>query len=161
MLRLIYPVTEYSGRQCWGKAKVYYGKQSQGYYMGSNQERPPGTPAKRCVVLWPSVSATVLLAIFYTMEWWFMYNTDRGLRRKRDFAHALRKKRHERAGINFDASPWYDNLHQYSKNKIHCSCWMCNRRKSSVSAGNNCIRHFSISDQRKIQQLNAEFEEAS
>lgn len=23
---------------------------------------------------------------------------------------------------------WYDNLHQYSKNKIHCSCPMCSAK---------------------------------
>ena len=25
-------------------------------------------------------------------------------------------------------SGWYDNLHQYSKNKIHCSCPMCSAK---------------------------------
>ena len=67
---------------------------------------------------------------------------DRGLRRKNDYAHALRKQRKSR--------DWYDNLHQYSKNKIHCSCDMCNRRKSSTNAGNNCVKHYSFTDQRKI-----------
>ena len=88
-----------------------------------------------------------------------MYNTDRGLRRKIDFVHALRKKHRERAGINFDASPWYKNLHQYSKNKIHCSCWMCNRRKSSISAGDNCVKHYSFSDQKKFEKMNVDLSE--
>ena len=86
-----------------------------------------------------------------------MYNTDRGLRRKRDFAHALRKKRHERAGINFDASPWYDNLHQYSKNKIHCSCPMCSAKTrnkgNSKHKGMSRPINYKISDIRKIQKL--------
>ena len=86
-------------------------------------------------------------------------NNDRGIRRKIDFAHAIRKKHHEFAGINYDASPWYDNLHQYSKNKIHCSCWMCNRRKSSISAGDNCVKHYSISDQKKFESYNQELRE--
>lgn len=32
---------------------------------------------------------------------------------------------------------WYDNLHQYSKNKIHCSCGMC----SAYHKTNNKGRH--------------------
>lgn len=77
-------------------------------------------------------------------------DNDRGYRRKIDFIHALRKKNKSRAGLNYDSSEWYDNLHQYSKNKIHCSCSMCNRRKGSVDAGNNCVKHYSFTDQRKI-----------
>lgn len=76
--------------------------------------------------------------------------TDRGLRRKIDYQHALRKKHREYGCMNFDSSPWYNNLHQYSKNKIHCSCDMCNKRKSSIAAGDNCVRHYSFTDQKKI-----------
>lgn len=90
-----------------------------------------------------------------------MPRIDRGVRRKRDFAHALRKRRIYAKGTNYDSLFWYDNLHQYSKNKIHCSCPMCNNRKASVDAGANCIRHYSISDQRKIMRLQYGFMEAS
>lgn len=39
---------------------------------------------------------------------------------------ALRKKRiAEEVYYNGKEYPYYDNLHQYSKNKIHCSCPMC------------------------------------
>ena len=43
-------------------------------------------------------------------------------RRHKDFSKALRKKKisEEHYGIEY-----YDNLHQYSKNKIHCSCPLC------------------------------------
>lgn len=46
--------------------------------------------------------------------------------RTNEWKNAIRKRRiaHEVLGWEY-----YDNLHQYSKNKIHCSCWMC-RRKS-------------------------------
>lgn len=43
----------------------------------------------------------------------------RGAAEKRhlDFTKAIRKQ---------NLYPgYYDNLHQFSKNKIHCSCWMC------------------------------------
>ena len=39
---------------------------------------------------------------------------------------ALRKKRlAEEVYYNGKECPYYNNLHQYSKNKIHCSCPMC------------------------------------
>ena len=39
---------------------------------------------------------------------------------------ALRKRRiAEEIYYNGKEYPYYDNLHQYSKNKIHCSCPMC------------------------------------
>lgn len=39
---------------------------------------------------------------------------------------ALRKRRiAEEVYYNGKEHPYYDNLHQYSKNKIHCSCPMC------------------------------------
>jgi hypothetical protein len=46
---------------------------------------------------------------------------------------ALRKQRM--------AHDWYNNLHQYSKNKIHCSCSMCsakskNKGKRRMKRGN-------------------------
>ena len=43
-------------------------------------------------------------------------------RRHKDFAKALRKQNICRNNYHFE---WYNNLHQYSKNKIHCSCWLC------------------------------------
>lgn len=45
----------------------------------------------------------------------------RAERRKKDFAKAKRKQ----AIIKHYGLDWYDNLHQYSKNKIHCSCALC------------------------------------
>lgn len=45
----------------------------------------------------------------------------RGERRKKDFA----KAREKRAKIKHYGFDMYDNLHQYSKNKIHCSCRLC------------------------------------
>lgn len=45
----------------------------------------------------------------------------RAERRHNDWAKAVRKRKKIRT-YGFD---WYDNLHEYSKNKIHCSCMMC------------------------------------
>lgn len=48
----------------------------------------------------------------------------RGDRRKIDYKKARRKARIDLAR-SCDGLPLYDNLHQYSKNKIHCSCRLC------------------------------------
>ena len=49
----------------------------------------------------------------------------RAERRKNDYRKAVRKKRiaEECMGVTF-----YNNTHQYSKNKIHCSCPLCSAK---------------------------------
>ena len=49
------------------------------------------------------------------------------LAHKRDmmWRKALRKRRITQHYPGSDTIPYYDNLHQYSKNKIHCSCPLC------------------------------------
>ena len=46
----------------------------------------------------------------------------RAKRRKKDVSKALRKRN---IVLNRGSRDWYGSLHQYSKNKIHCSCPMC------------------------------------
>lgn len=48
----------------------------------------------------------------------------KGDRRKIDYKKAKRKSKIDLAR-SCDGLPMYDNLHQYSKNKIHCSCRLC------------------------------------
>ena len=51
---------------------------------------------------------------------------DRAWNRKTSIKKALRKKRiTEEVYSMCKEFPWYDNLNQYSKNKVHCSCPMC------------------------------------
>ena len=73
---------------------------------------------------------------------------DRGEKRKIDFTHALRKKKKAET----KSSSYYDNLHQYSKNKIHCSCPICSGKTSRDG--------YTISDKKKLlnfeEQLNEE-----
>ena len=40
---------------------------------------------------------------------------------------------------------YYDNLHQYSKNKIHCSCPLCQAKRMG-----NRMGYLSIAEQKKI-----------
>lgn len=60
----------------------------------------------------------------------------RAERRHNDWTKAIRKKN---ISDNYSCwSPnehWYPNLHQYSKNKIHCSCGMCARYSKTNNKG--------------------------
>lgn len=73
---------------------------------------------------------------------------DRGEKRKIDFTHALRKKKKAET----KSSIYYDNLHQYSKNKIHCSCPIC--------SGKTSRNGYTNTDKKKLldfkEQLNEE-----
>ncbi len=62
-----------------------------------------------------------------------MKRRSRAIRRHNNIRKALRKQRITRSW-GWDTE-YYDNLHQYSKNKIHCSCPLCasktrNKRRS-------------------------------
>ena len=79
-------------------------------------------------------------------------------RRYKDMIKALSKRNKDmRRGDVFKNHPWYDNLHQYSKNKIHCSCLMCafNGRRN----GHVVFKVNTVSDLRKIASLNRKEEE--
>ena len=51
-----------------------------------------------------------------------MIHKNRGNRRKQNARKALRKQRISREIFDCEM---YDNLHEYDKNKVHCSCPMC------------------------------------
>ena len=51
----------------------------------------------------------------------------RALRRKLNMSKAKRKAFISRNVYGLD---WYRHLHQYSKNKVHCSCNLCRFRSS-------------------------------
>ena len=82
---------------------------------------------------------------------------DRGERRKINFLHAVRKKKMDRQYPLGDKYPMYNNLHQYSKNKSHCSCPDCRGR--STGHGDNSIEQLKISEQRKIQSMENQLNE--
>ncbi len=55
-------------------------------------------------------------------------------RRHNDWMKALHKR--DIVHNVYKLSDWYDNLHQYSKNKVHCSCPMCRgKTKNKQVAG--------------------------
>jgi transposase-like protein len=75
---------------------------------------------------------------------------------------ALRKRRIAREICDWDM---YDNLHQYSKNKVHCSCPYCNaktRNKGSrrgLSGNYQRSLHYTASDMRKVLTLDEDLRE--
>lgn len=65
----------------------------------------------------------------------------RGYNRDISWRKALCKRRISReiCSDRFSVNEYYDNLHQYSKNKIHCSCPLCStktRNKGRRKRGN-------------------------
>ena len=78
---------------------------------------------------------------------------------------ALRKRRIAREIYPYMDRDYYDNLHQFSKNKIHCDCSMCsaktrNKGKRRYKSG-NYMRHinYKVSElKRQISMDDEEFE---
>ena len=78
-------------------------------------------------------------------------------KRHNDWKKAIRKKKI----INAYGWDYYDNLHQYSKNKIHCSCGMCSRyrktnnrgRKRKIPGNYAPSKNWSESDRRRLDEM--------
>lgn len=81
----------------------------------------------------------------------------RSVRRKTDFKKAIRKKKI----INGYGWDYYSNLHQYSKNKIHCSCPLCRaktaKRKLKICGPGG--KNWTMTDRRKLDELDSQIEE--
>lgn len=88
---------------------------------------------------------------------------DRGYYREVAKRKALRRRRLD-SEIYYGA-PMYDNLHQYSKNKIHCSCSMCSAK--TKNKGRRRYKHgnyspsvnYKHSDLQKRDSMNAQIED--
>lgn len=84
----------------------------------------------------------------------------RAWRRYKDYIKAKRKRDiNQYWASTYSGQLWwyYDNLHQYSKNKIHCSCPECSvktrnkgKRRKKANGWYPAI-NYKISDLRKIQ----------
>ena len=68
--------------------------------------------------------------------------------RANNWKHAIRKRKIARAVYHSDKD-YYDNLHQFSKNKIHCSCPKCQEVEKKIS------------EQRRIEQMETQKQEGS
>lgn len=80
------------------------------------------------------------------------------LSRNRDVSKrkALRKRRiAEEVYPNGKEYPYYNNLHQYSKNKIHCSCPLCSAK--TRDAGRKGKKNYKFSELKR--QISMDIEE--
>ena len=73
-------------------------------------------------------------------------------RRKNDYSKAIRKKNIAEHNYGFS---YYDNIHQYSKNKVHCSCLLCSAKTSKYGNTPN----YKHSDKLKICSMNEKLAE--
>lgn len=77
-------------------------------------------------------------------------------KRHNDYKKAIRKRRIDRETAPKEwGHDWYDNLHQYSKNKIHCSCPLCAVKTSNRGwyAYYGGTKNWKISDRRKLDEM--------
>ena len=80
-------------------------------------------------------------------------------KRHNDYKKAIRKRRIDREIDNsIYHRDWYDNLHQYSKNKIHCSCPMC-AEKTNNRGHYGSSMNWKITDRRKLDEMDYDEEE--
>lgn len=70
-------------------------------------------------------------------------------KRHNDWRKAIRKRNIIRQ-YGFD---YYDNLHQYSKNKIHCSCPMCRNKTNNKKSRWNNGENWSMMDKRRLDEM--------
>ena len=72
--------------------------------------------------------------------------------RKKSFAKAKRKQNICKKCYGWE---YYNNLHQYSKNKIHCSCSSCRitTAKRSWCGGHRKGKNWKHSDLKKINRM--------
>ena len=78
--------------------------------------------------------------------------------RKKSFLKAKRKRNICKHIYGWE---YYDNLHQYSKNKIHCSCPMCSAKtnnKGRYAYFSGSI-NWSIRDRRQLDEMDYDEEE--
>lgn len=90
-------------------------------------------------------------------------NRTKEYNRYKMFSKALRKRNISNRVYGYDV---YENLHQYSKNQIHCSCPCCSEKTKNKGhrrqKGNyNRSVNYKHSDKIKIDKLNNQINELS
>lgn len=76
-------------------------------------------------------------------------------KRHNDWWKAIRKRNLDRELDNSpNHSDWYNNLHQYSKNKIHCSCPLCAAKRRT-----NSIQDVTICERKRMEEMTEQIED--
>ena len=78
---------------------------------------------------------------------------------------ALRKRRITKDVYCMEKDhPYYDNLHQYSKNKIHCSCPNCSSKTRNKGhrryRSGNYMKHINYKASELRRQVSMDWDEA-
>ena len=81
----------------------------------------------------------------------------RAQRRFTDRHKALRKRRIVKDVYRWDEG-WYDNLHQYSKNKVHCSCSMCGCKTHNRFHTGPAVT-WPVSDIRQLEDMDQQLDD--
>lgn len=86
---------------------------------------------------------------------------DRAYTRTKSWTKALRKYHIDRDVSAGKWYPLYNNLHQYSKNIIHCPCPMCSAKTNNKNRKGywDPNKNWSISDQKKINSMESQVED--
>ena len=82
----------------------------------------------------------------------------RAWRRKINAHKALHKK----YVSSYYGPNWYNNLHQYSKNKIHCSCPICKSGRTKAdwhTTGRHGCRNWKPSDLKQWEKMEYDIKE--
>ena len=84
----------------------------------------------------------------------------RSQRRYTDYTKAVRKQDISKQCYGFE---WYDNLHEYSKGKVHCGCCMCREKTNNKGRKHRHVWYPLInwkqSDRKKLESMKEEFDE--
>jgi hypothetical protein len=82
----------------------------------------------------------------------------RAERRHKDFQKAIRKKKITNTWN--DGNDYYKGLHQFSKNKIHCSCPLCaTKTRGKTAKKQGSAENWSIKDKKRIEDMKEQEEE--
>ena len=84
--------------------------------------------------------------------WELMSMRNRAEKRHNDWKKAIRKRRIVNEVDHYDM---YDNLHQYSKNKNFCSCWMCRWKTNNKGRHRSWApsKFWSQADRRRLDEM--------
>ena len=89
----------------------------------------------------------------------------RAYNRHMSIKKAIRKKKlAEEIYPDGDSHPYYDNLHQYSKNKIHCSCPICSAKTKNKgkhrrrASGWNPSVNYKPADSRRLEAMDLDIQ---
>ena len=108
--------------------------------------------------LHPSLCYEYISGLDYCEDYHCIYagkekNKTRAVKRRDDFKKAVRKRNICKQIYGSVGGNYYKNLHQYSKNKIHCSCPLCRSKTNDRKACAGPAMNWSERDKRRLEDM--------